>query len=474
MATDAPSTASAAGIAGSEGGRIGVVIPALNEAAHLGATIATCLAELGACEIVVADGGSRDETRAIAESAGARWVRCLPGRAVQCNAGAAALPDAAILLFLHADTQLPKDAGAIIRAVLARPQTAAGVFRLRFDASGFGYRFTEFCQFLRSLLLGRPSGDQGLYCTRAAFEAAGGYPCVPVFEDLEFALRLQRHGRLQHAWAPAVTSARRYQAEGVWTRAFKNWRLRHSHRMGTPHAELAARYAEGGGRTPPTDEVVAIMGRAPELGAVKSRLAASVGEAAALAVHTALGQAVAAALTPSEGAERTAWAVVTPDEKLSEAAEWLGTGWRTHPQGEGDLGARMFRVVESAFACGARRVVLFGTDCAEVRPSDCDAAFEALKQNDAVMGPAEDGGYWCIGMSKPLPALFRNIAWGTGSVARLTRERAEAEGISLAELRTLSDVDRKDDLDALIARLRSTGDGADTALAESLAAAPSK
>jgi rSAM/selenodomain-associated transferase 2/rSAM/selenodomain-associated transferase 1 len=467
MAPDAHTTAPAAG---SEGGAIGVVIPALNEAAHLGATIATCLAELGGCEIVVADGGSADETRAVAEAAGARWVRCLPGRAAQCNAGAAEL-DTPLLLFLHADTRLPKDAGAIIRAVLARPQTAAGVFRLRFDASGFAYRCTEFWQFWRSLLLGRPSGDQGLYCTRAAFEASGGYPPVPVFEDLEFALRLQRHGRLQHAWAPALTSARRYAAEGAWRRAFKNWGLRHAHRRGTPHAELAERYAQGSGRTPPRAECVAIMARAPEQGKVKSRLAASIGEEGALAVHTALGKAVAERLGAGLTGERAGWAVVTPDAKLDEAGAWLGEAWTAHPQGEGDLGARMYRVVESAFSCGARRVLLFGTDCAEVRASDCDAAFNALKENDAVIGPAEDGGYWCIGMSKPLPALFRNIAWGTGSVARLTRERAEAEGISLAELRTLSDVDRKDDLDALIARLRSTGDGADTALAESLAAA---
>ncbi len=438
---------------------IGVVIPALNEAGHLGATIAACRSELGPCEIVVADGGSTDDTRAIAEAAGARWVRCLPGRAAQCNVGAAEL-STPLLLFLHADTLLPTGAGTIIREVLRHPQTAAGVFRLRFDAKGFAYRWTEFWAFWRSLLFGRPSGDQGLFCTRAAFDASGGYPAVPVFEDLEFALRLRKHGRLQHAWAPAITSARRYESEGPWRRSWKNWGLRHAHRRGVPHAELAARYAQGNGRTPPAAEVVAIMGRAPELGRVKSRLAASIGEPGALAVHTALGKAVADRLAAGLSTQRAGWAIVTPNDKLDEASAWLGEPWRVMPQGEGDLGERMHRVVESAFCCGAQRVVLFGTDCAEVTAADLDAAYAALEQNDAVIGPAEDGGYWCIGLSRPLPALFRNMAWGTSSVAKMTRERAVSEGIALAELRELNDVDRLDDLQALIARLRA-GDGDD-------------
>lgn len=474
MATD-PDTLNradpAAAAAGAGASVIGVVIPALDEAGHLGATLARCRAELGPCTIVVADGGSTDDTRAIAVAQGARWLRCLPGRAVQCNAGAAALPDTPILLFLHADTTLPAGAGAIIRAVLSRPNAASGVFRLRFDAKGFAYRWTEFWAFLRSLIFGRPSGDQGLFCRRAAFEQVGGYPPVPVFEDLEFALRLQKHGRLHHAWAPAVTSARRYEADGAWTRSWRNWGLRHQHRMGRSHADLAARYATGSGRTPPSAEIVALMARAPELGTVKSRLAASVGEAAALAVHTALGRAVAQALAPDAGAARAAWAVITPDQTLAAGADWLGAPWRAFPQGDGDLGNRMRRVVESAFACGARRVVILGTDCAEAVAADLDAAFAALVDHDAVIGPATDGGYWCIGMSKPLPALFRNMPWGTGSVAKLTRERAVSEGISLAELRTLSDVDRLDDLRALVARLRAGGDTSSTTLADALARA---
>jgi rSAM/selenodomain-associated transferase 2/rSAM/selenodomain-associated transferase 1 len=477
---DVPDTAAladAANAADPQGDVIGVVIPALNEAGHLGATIAACRAELGACEIVVADGGSTDDTRAIAEEGRARWLRCLPGRAAQCNAGAAEL-STPVLLFLHADTLVPKAAGSVIREVLQRPQTVAGVFRLRFDAKGFAYRWTEFWAFWRSLIFGRPSGDQGLFCTRAAFDSSGGYPAVPVFEDLEFALRLQQQGRLQHAWAPAITSARRYASEGPWRRSWKNWGLRHAHRRGAPHAELAARYAQGNGRTPPAAEVVAIMGRAPELGKVKSRLAASVGEAGALAVHTALGKAVAHRLSAGLSAPRNGWAIITPGEKLDEAAAWLGDPWRVMPQGEGDLGERMNRVAESAFSCGAKRVVLFGTDCAEVSRADLDAAFAALQNHDAVIGPAEDGGYWCIGLSRPLPALFRNIAWGTARVARFTRERADVEGITLAELRTLSDVDRIDDLQALISRLRAGDDdtdndtdGASAALAEALAGA---
>lgn len=446
---------------------IAVVIPALDDAAALPDALASCAA-LGPCQIVVVDGGSADGTPAMARAHGAAVVRAAPGRGPQCNAGAAATR-APLLLFLHADARLPAMAGARVRAACARPGVVGGFFRLRLDAPGAVYRFIDACAWIRSACGGQPAGDQALFCTRAAFEAAGGFPPVPLFEDLEFARRLRRVGRLVAVREPVVASAVAYRREGPWRRCARNVALRWAHARGVPHVELAARYARRRGRRPAPDEVVLLLARAPQRGHVKTRLAAALGADAALAAHTALGGAVARRLAPALGPARAGVAAVTPPDALEAAAAWLGPPWRVVPQGEGDLGARLAAATDGAFASGARRVLCVGGDCAEVTPADVESACAALATHDAVLGPAADGGYWALGLARPAPGLFTGIDWGTARVAAQTRAAARSAGLRLAELRTLADVDRIEDLRALVERL-GAGDADDRALAHALAA----
>lgn len=113
---------------------------------------------------------------------------------------------------------------------------------------------------------------------------------------------------------------------------------------------------------------------------------------------------------------------------------------------------RMQQAFERAFQTGAQRVVMIGTDCPEVNVTDIHAAWEALSQHDLVLGPAEDGGYWLIGMKQPQPELFNGIHWSTGSVLAETTARAQQLRLRYQLLRTLSDVDTKADWDAYLAR----------------------
>ncbi|MCI0340170.1 MAG: TIGR04283 family arsenosugar biosynthesis glycosyltransferase [Planctomycetales bacterium] len=432
---------------------ISVVIPTLDEEAALPRTIASCAA-LGPHEIVVPDGGSGDGTRAVAESLGASFLPAPRGRGRQANAGAAAA-HGRLLLFLHADTRLPAGAGGEIRRVLEDPAVSAGVFRLRLDAAGVAYRVADAGATLRSRWLRQAGGDQGLFVRRERFAAAGGYPPVPLFEDIELSATLGRLGRLVVSRLAVTSSARRYTAEGPWRRQARNWALRLRHALGEDPASLARRYGSRGDGRP--REAVVLLARAPRLGTVKSRLAAGLGPERALGVYRVLGETVAHRLAPALHAGRVGLVAVTPPDALAEVEAWLGPPWRAVPQVEGDLGARIAGAADAAFVAGAHRVVLLGTDCADVAPADVEEAFASLARSDAVLGPAADGGYWLLGLNAPEPSLLRGVPWGTGGVLESTLRAARAEGLDVALLRTLSDVDRPEDLESLAARLPAGG-----------------
>jgi rSAM/selenodomain-associated transferase 2/rSAM/selenodomain-associated transferase 1 len=194
-------------------GRISVIIPTLNEVDNVAAAIAS--AGSGAdVEIIVADGGSDDGTQGRASSLGLKMLTSPHGRARQMNK-AAALAAGDILLFLHADTLLPRYFDVLVRSVLARPGVAAGAFEFRLDARRWGLRVIERLVNWRSRRLQMPYGDQAIFMKARTFRAAGGFPALPIMEDFELVRRLKRMGRIEVVPAPVVTSARRWLSLGV-------------------------------------------------------------------------------------------------------------------------------------------------------------------------------------------------------------------------------------------------------------------
>ncbi|NDJ17214.1 TIGR04283 family arsenosugar biosynthesis glycosyltransferase [Myxacorys almedinensis] len=193
--------------------KISIVIPVLNEAHHLSKTLAT-LTEATGVDLIVVDGGSQDDTIAVAQSAHAKVISAPAGRAAQMNAGAA-IATGEILLFLHADTQLPLSFETLIRGTLAQPRTIAGAFDLTIDAPGFGVRLVEWGVHLRSRYLQLPYGDQAIFLPKPVFHAVGGFPDLPIMEDFELVQRLHQHGKIAIVPAPVITSGRRWQRLGV-------------------------------------------------------------------------------------------------------------------------------------------------------------------------------------------------------------------------------------------------------------------
>jgi rSAM/selenodomain-associated transferase 2 len=198
--------------------RISVIVPVLDEAGRIGGQLRSLARFPALHELIVVDGGSRDETVARVRAAGgARLLGAPRGRASQMNAGArAATGD--VLLFLHADVRLPDDAPARIEDALADPEVVAGAFRTWTvpDAGRSWLAPLLHLADLRSRYARLPYGDQALFVRAGAFRRAGGFPEQPLMEDLELARRLARLGRLRVVRSRVAVSGRRFLARPIY------------------------------------------------------------------------------------------------------------------------------------------------------------------------------------------------------------------------------------------------------------------
>jgi rSAM/selenodomain-associated transferase 2/rSAM/selenodomain-associated transferase 1 len=191
---------------------LSIIIPALNEADHIRASVQSSVCSDS--EVLVVDGGSIDNTVQIAESAGARVIKSKPGRALQQNTGAAAARGK-ILLFLHADTLLPRNCINNIFEVMHHQDTILGAFSFKTDADGFLMNLVHLLTNTRARYFKLPYGDQALFLKNDIFEETGGFPEVPIAEDFFFVKHLSKKGSIEISSAEAVTSGRRWLSLGV-------------------------------------------------------------------------------------------------------------------------------------------------------------------------------------------------------------------------------------------------------------------
>lgn len=218
--------------------RLSIIVPALEEAAGIAATLAA-LAPLRARghEVIVADGGSADGTAALAAPFADRVLEAPRGRARQMNAGAAAASGEA-LLFLHADTRLPPEADRQVAAALAAHRW--GRFDVRIAGRSPLLGMVAFFMNWRSRLTGIATGDQAIFVRRGDF---GGFPEIALMEDIAFSKAMKRLGRPACLRAHAVTSGRRWDERGALCTIVHMWRLRLAYALGADPDELARRYS---------------------------------------------------------------------------------------------------------------------------------------------------------------------------------------------------------------------------------------
>jgi len=220
--------------------KLSVIIPALNEAESIQRAIETSLA-LSPHEIIVADGGSTDDTVATARTLDCQVIECSRGRARQQNAGAAGATGD-VLLFLHADTWLVPEARQQIDRTLASPGVPGGAFYHRIDADGLLFRLVEAGDALRVCSTRIAYGDQGIFLRREVFDALGGFPDVRLMEDVRLMKSLRDYGRLALLPGPLHVSARRWQKHGAIRQTLRNWCLLTAEQLGVHPDRLADLY----------------------------------------------------------------------------------------------------------------------------------------------------------------------------------------------------------------------------------------
>lgn len=221
---------------------ISVIIPTLNEAATIGETLRRVRSS-ASCEVIVVDGGSDDGTPELARPQADLVLSAGRGRATQMNVGARAA-SGQVLLFLHADTVLPPAFPALLENALRNPRVVGGRFDVRLDAEGRLFRIIETLMNLRSRLSRIATGDQAIFVRSRTFQELGGYREAELMEDLELSYRLKRRGELACLRERVVTSARRWQRDGIVRTIGLMWLLRFLYFIGVSPSYLKTFYAD--------------------------------------------------------------------------------------------------------------------------------------------------------------------------------------------------------------------------------------
>jgi rSAM/selenodomain-associated transferase 2 len=221
---------------------ISVVLPVLNEEQSIRGTLQS-LIRLTPYEIIVVDGGSRDRTLEICKEFAVDVMHAERGRARQMNVGARRA-SGEVLLFLHADTRLPQSALNDIAAALSDSRYLGGRFDVELEGAHWMLKIVGTLINWRSRATKVATGDQALFVRREVFDRMGGFPDIPLMEDIAFCRALKRIGGVACLRSRVITSARRWERDGVWRTIFKMWSLKVCYLAGVSPMRLKRFYAD--------------------------------------------------------------------------------------------------------------------------------------------------------------------------------------------------------------------------------------
>jgi len=221
---------------------VSVIVPVLDEEKTIATTLDALIA-LAPHEIIVVDGGSTDRTAEICQQFGVKVMVSARGRARQMNSGAKA-ESGDILLFLHADTTLPNSAFDDIRLALGDSRYVGGRFDVELAGQHWMLKVIGAMINYRSRLSKVSTGDQAIFVRRFVFEQIGGYPDIPLMEDLAFCRMLRHTGEIACLKSRVMTSARRWEIDGVWRTILRMWALKLLYLAGVSPNRLKQYYAD--------------------------------------------------------------------------------------------------------------------------------------------------------------------------------------------------------------------------------------
>jgi rSAM/selenodomain-associated transferase 1 len=431
-----------------QGQTIAVVIPALNEEASVGRVIEAIPGWVD--DIVVGDNGSTDNTAAVAESHGARVVHePRRGYGSACLKALAALDAPDIAVFLDGDfSDHPDEMSALVDPIIAGQADLVIGSRVRGEREP------------GALTLQARFGNW-LACSLMRLFWGQRYTDLGPFRAIRHRI-LQELGMRDPDFGWTVEMQIKAARRGVRAMEVP---VRYRRRIGRSKVSGTVRGVIGAGtkilstiflaalqpRGAPCASRLIVFTRYPQPGTTKTRLIPALGPEGAAELQRAMTEHTLDVCRRFTASYSTAVEVRFAGGAPRGMEEWLGSGLIYRRQGRGDLGDRMLRAMERAIRDGASRTVLIGTDCPELTPELLSEAFDRLDDSDLVLGPASDGGYYLLGLrAKAVSAatpLFRGMPWGTDEILERTLVLASNAGLSVAKLKTLTDVDRPEDIE---------------------------
>jgi hypothetical protein len=425
---------------------IAVVMPALNEERAIGQVLQAIPRWVD--EVVVVDNGSTDRTAAVAKEHGARVVpepRRGYGRA--CLTGIAALSHLDIVVFLDADfSDHPDEMDRLVDPILRHEADMVIGSRIRGNCARGALtpqaRFGNWLSCLLIRLFWRVS-----YTDLGPFRAIRSATLRRLnMQDQDFGWTVEMQVKAAAAAIPALevpVSYRRRIGVSKISGTVRGVILAGSKIL---YTIFRAVLQPSRSKLVVSREKLCVITRYPEPGTTKTRLIPAIGAEAAAALQHAMTAHVLA-VARELAAERHI-VVETRFEGGDTAAmrAAFGVDFHYHPQGDGDLGERLYRCVRDSLESGAERVVIVGADVPGVDTAILKKAFEDLSDHDLVIGPATDGGYYLIGLRRDVPELFKDLPWGTEVVLQRTLDAATARELTVSLLPALADVDRPEDL----------------------------
>jgi rSAM/selenodomain-associated transferase 2/rSAM/selenodomain-associated transferase 1 len=429
--------------------RLSIIIPVYNEEKLIEKSVKRILQDkcyTADTEIIVVDGDKNGSTIASIDN-DSRIIRIISeqGRYKQLNAGAAkAAGD--VLLFLHADCRIPEGAAGIIKRAI-EGGADFGAFTLAIDSAHLFFRIIELAARWRCLITGVPYGDQAFFIRKDVFTGTGGFPPLPVMEDVEFVKMLRKKNgiRMVILKDKVVTSARRWEEHGFLKTLIKNRLVSLLYSLGVSPLKLKT-FREGPGK-----EGLIVFVKYPEEGKVKTRIGSVLGNGYTLGLYRNFVADIIKKTRLVRADLLVYFSPAGPGDKR-RIMGWLGSGVSIFPQKGGDLGERMENAFIEQFGRGYRRLVLIGSDIPHMPAARLGKALSLLIRKDAVVGPALDGGYYLIGFKREkfFPDVFKDMPWSTSNVMRLTGDLLNGKGIKTAFLKKMRDIDTAEDLEIVL------------------------
>lgn len=423
--------------------KISVIIPVLNEQCSINNMVGHLLNldnQEMLQEIIVVDGDQFGSTIGSVNYEDRRVLKAMSqkGRATQMNKGAS-LAKGDALLFVHADTIIPKNALSSVGNFLNKGYVG-GAFSFAIDSKHYFLKFVEVLTNIRSRVTRVPYGDQAIFIEKSVFYEVGGYSDIPILEDVDIMKKLKKKGyKIKIVGERAITSARRWERKGVYKTTFDNRAIMLLYLIGVKPEKLKKKYrGEDMG-----ENCLVIFVRNPEKGKVKTRIAEKFGEEKTLELYKNFVKDILERTASDSYKTRV---FVWPPGSDVHLMKTFGKTYEYRHQKGGDLGKRMYHAFVDTFAEGFEKVILIGSDIPQIDCSMIEEGFYKLEKSDAVIGPATDGGYYLIGFHKDKLSedVFKEIEWGEKSVYRETIDKLSILRYSTVE--SMSDIDYYEDL----------------------------